>query len=193
MKSKIQVFVILMTSLVFGFTQVKAQGMPVYDNTNFITLGKQIVESAKQTAELLKTVEFLREQKERIEKVNDVIKQLKAVREIARNNERLFNTVRDDLRTILSSPHIRPEEIEQVSDSFNSIIENALDDFDFISEVLSSDHLKMTDGERAKVLKEREQKSKEMVSEIERRTERYKEIIAFREMQTAINNRKANY
>ena len=179
--------------LVFGCAQVKAQGMPVYDNTNFITLGKQIIESAKQTAELLKTVEFLREQKERIEKVNNVIKQLKAVREIARNNERLFNTVRDDLRTILSSPHIRPEEVERVSNSFNSIIENALDDFDFISEILSSDHLKMTDGERAKVLKEREQKSKEMVSEIERRTERYKEIIAFRQMQERINNRDTNF
>jgi len=193
MRSKAKILGILITVLVFGCVQVKAQGMPVYDNTNFITLGKQIIESAKQTAELLKTVEFLREQKERIEKVNNVIKQLKAVREIARNNERLFNTVRDDLRGILSSPHIRPEEVERVSDSFNSIIENALDDFDFISEILSSDHLKMTDGERAKVLKEREQKSKEMVSEIERRTERYKEIIAFREMQERINNRDTNF
>lgn len=193
MRSKAKILGILIMVLVFGCVQVKAQGMPVYDNTNFITLGKQIIESAKQTAELLKTVEFLREQKERIEKVNNVIKQLKAVREIARNNERLFNTVRDDLRGILSSPHIRPEEVERVSDSFNSIIENALDDFDFISEILSSDHLKMTDGERAKVLKEREQKSKEMVSEIERRTERYKEIIAFREMQERINNRDTNF
>ena len=193
MRSKAKILGTLITVLLFGCVQVKAQGMPVYDNTNFITLGKQIIESAKQTAELLKTVEFLREQKERIEKVNNVIKQLKAVREIARNNERLFNTVRDDLRGILSSPHIRPEEVERVSDSFNSIIENALDDFDFISEILSSDHLKMTDGERAKVLKEREQKSKEMVSEIERRTERYKEIIAFREMQERINNRDTNF
>jgi len=193
MRSKAKILGILITVLVFGCVQVKAQGMPVYDNTNFITLGKQIIESAKQTVELFKTVEFLREQKERIEKVNNVIKQLKAVREIARNNERLFNRVRDDLRTILSSPHIRPEEVERVSDSFNSIIENALDDFDFISEILSSDHLKMTDGERAKVLKEREQKSKEMVSEIERRTERYKEIIAFREMQERINNRDTNF
>ena len=81
-----------------------AQGMPVYDNTNFITLGKQIIESAKQTSELLKTVEFLREQKERIEKVNDVIKQLKAVRELTRNNGRLFDMVRNDLRDILDSP-----------------------------------------------------------------------------------------
>ena len=193
MKRETRTVGIIVMIMVLWTMQIRSQGMPVYDNTNFITLGKQIIESAKQTAELLKTVEFLREQKERIEKVNDVIKQLKAVREIARNNERLFNVVRDDLRGILSSPHIRPVEVERVSDSFNSIIENALDDFDFISEILSSDHLKMTDGERAKVLKEREQKSKEMVSEIERRTERYKEIIAFREMQERINNRDTNF
>ena len=36
------------------------QGMPVYDNTNFITLGKQIIEAAKQTENLIKTVEFMK-------------------------------------------------------------------------------------------------------------------------------------
>ena len=35
-----------------------AQGMPVYDNTNFISMTKSLLESAKQTTELLKTVEF---------------------------------------------------------------------------------------------------------------------------------------
>jgi len=170
-----------------------AQGLPVYDNTNFISFAKSLIESAKQTSELLKTVEFLKEQKERVEKVNDVIKQLKAVQEIARNNERLFNIVRRDLRDILNSPHIQPDEVERVSNSFNAIIENALDDFDFISEILLNNHLKMTDGERAKVLKEREQKSKEMVVEIERKTQRYRDIIAFREMQYRINNRETNY
>jgi len=42
--------------------RVTAQGMPVYDNTNFISLAKQLVESAKQTSQLLKTVEFLQQQ-----------------------------------------------------------------------------------------------------------------------------------
>ena len=36
----------------------KAQGMPVYDNTNFISLAKQLIESAKQTSNLLKTQRF---------------------------------------------------------------------------------------------------------------------------------------
>lgn len=170
-----------------------AQGMPVYDNTNFITLGKQIIESAKQTTELLKTVEFLREQKERIEKVSDVIKQLKAVRELAKNNQRLFDMVRNDLREILNSPYIHPGEVERISESFNAIIENSLEDLEFVEQILSSDFLKMTDAERATVLKEKEMRSKEMVGEIERKAKRYRDIISFREMQAAINNRKTNY
>ena len=185
---------IFMCLLALGtFGQMNAQGMPVYDNTNFITLGKQILEAAKQTENLIKTVEFMRQQKERIEKVSNVVKQLKAVRELARNNERLFDVVRNDVRNILNSPYIKPEEITRVSQSFENIIESSLEDLDFVQQILSSDYLKMTDAERAEVLKERETRSKEMVVEIERKTKRYQDIISFREMQDKINNRATNY
>lgn len=193
MKTNIRTLGIALTLSILMPAGVACQGMPVYDNTNFITLGKQIIESAKQTTELLKTVEFLREQKERIEKVSDVIKQLKAVRELAKNNQRLFDMVRNDLREILNSPHIRPEEVERISESFNAIIENSLEDLEFVEQILSSDFLKMTDAERATVLKEKEMRSKEMVGEIQRKAKRYRDIISFREMQAAINNRKTNY
>ena len=170
-----------------------AQGMPVYDNTNFISLAKSLIESAKQTTQLLKSVEFLKQQKENIEKVNNVIKQLKAVKELTKNNQKLFNMVQDDLRDILNSPYIKPEEVDRISESFNNIIEQSLDDLDFISQVLSSDTLKMTDAERVMFLKEKEQQSKEMVAEIDQKTRRYKEIISFRTMQDKINNRETNY
>ncbi len=173
--------------------QVNAQGMPVYDNTNFITLGKQIIEAAKQTKNLIKTVEFMKQQKERIEKVSNVVKQLKAVRELASNNERLFNIVRDDLRDILNSPFIRPEEVTRVSESFNAIIDRSLEDLQFVEQILSSDFLKMTDAQRTEILKEKEMRSKEMVAEIERKTQRYRDVISFREMQDRINNRETNY
>lgn len=172
---------------------IMAQGMPVYDNTNFISLAKSLLESAKQTSELLKTVNFLKEQKENIVKVNEVLKQLRAVREMGRNNQRLFDIVRNDLRDILNSPYIKPEEVGRVSDSFNAIIENSLEDLDFIDQILSSDFLKMTDAERATFLKEKELKSQEMVVEVEQKTRRYREIISFREMQDKINNREINY
>src|SRR5690554_2605902 len=102
--------IIFMGILLFGIHSSKGQGLPVYDNTSFIALAKSLVEGAKQTSELLKTVNFLKEQKERVEQVSNVVKQLNAVREITRNNQRLYDMVQDDLRDILNSPFIKPAE-----------------------------------------------------------------------------------
>ena len=170
-----------------------AQGMPVYDNVNFISFAKQLLEAGKQTSNIIKTMKFLKEQKENIDKVNYVIKQLKAVKELAKNNQRLYAVVQNDLKEILNSPFIKPEEVNRISDSFNAILQNATEGMEFIDQILSSDHMKMTDAERAEVLKEQELQSKEMVSEIEQKTRRYREIIQFREMQHKINNREGDY
>lgn len=170
-----------------------AQGMPVYDNTNFISMTKSLLESAKQTSELLKTVEFLKEQKDNIVKVNNTIKQLKAVRELARNNEILFRTVQNDLSDILNSPYIKAGEVEQVSKAFEQIMDTAIDDLDFVNQILSSDFLKMTDAERTAILMGKKVQSQEMVAELEVKTRRYREIISFRRMQDIINNRETEY
>ena len=170
-----------------------AQGMPVYDNTNFVSLVKTLVESAKQTTQLLKTVEFLKQQKENLEQVNSVIRQLKAVREIGNNNSRLIKVMQNELRSILSSPYIKPEEVTRITNSFNQIVDNSLETMDFIDQILSSNFLKMSDGERAKILKEKEEESQEMVSEIDIKTKRYRDIISFRQMQDKINNRETQF
>ncbi len=170
-----------------------AQGMPVYDNTNFISLAKQLIESAKQTSNLLKTVEFLKRQKERIEQVSNVIQQLNAVQQLIQNNQQLFNMVQNDLQDILNSPYIKPEEINRVTGSFEEIIERSMESVDYVNKILTSDYLEMTDAERAAVLKDYETRSNEMVAEAESRTRRYKEIISFRKMQDQINNRQTDY
>jgi len=170
-----------------------AQGMPVYDNTNFISLTKSLLESAKQTSELLKTVQFLKEQKDNIVKVNNAIRQLKALQELTKNNEILFRTVQSDLRDILNSPYIKSGEVEQVSRSFEQIMDTAIDDLDFVNQILSSDFLKMTDAERTAILMEKKVQSQEMVAELEVKTRRYREIISFRKMQDIINNRETEY
>lgn len=174
-------------------TSCAGQGMPVYDNTNFVSLVKSLVESAKQTAQLLKTVEFLKQQKENLEKVNAVVKQLKAVQEITQNNQRLIGIMQNDLRDILNSPYIQPEEVTRITESFNAIVDHSLETMDFIDEILSSDYLKMSDGERTEILQEKEMQSKEMVVEINMRTKRYRDIISFRKMQDKINNRDSTF
>ena len=195
MKTKIKtsMFGLILTVTILLPGGATAQGMPTYDNTNFISLVKQLIESGKQTANIIKTVQFLKTQKENIEKVNNVVRQLKAVREIGRNNQRLIQMMQNDLRDILDSPYIKPDEVSRVSESFTAIVENSLDTMDFIDEILSSDYLKMSDAERAEILKEKELESKEMVSNIKTKTRRYKDIISFRKMQDKINNREINY
>jgi hypothetical protein len=189
MKSKI---LILATALLFSLN-MKAQGMPTYDNTNFVSLIKQLVESGKQTAQMIKSVQFLKDAKEAIEKVSSVVQQLRAVEEIAKNNQRLIQVMQNDLQDILNSPYIKPEEVTRIAESFDAIVQNSLDTIEFMGEILSSDNLKMTDAERAEVLKEKELESKEMVSNIKTKTKRYKDIISFRKMQDKVNNRETNY
>lgn len=185
---------ILATAMILILPQsARSQGMPVYDNTNFVSLVKSLVESAKQTSQLLKTVEFLKQQKENLEKVNTVLQQLQAVREIGNDHQYLIEVMQNDLRDILNSPYIHPDEIIRVTESFNAIIENSLNTMDFIDQILSSDYLKMSDGQRAEILKQKELESKEMVSNISTKTKRYKDIISFRKMQDKINNRETAY
>ena len=191
MKNTIKTILLSITVVILVCATGTAQGEPVYDHTSFVEMGKALTEAGKQTDKLMKTVNFLKEQKENIDKVSNVIKQLKALKELAKNNERLFNVVKDDLRAILDSPFIKPEEIERITNSFNAIIDNAIKDVNFISEILSSDNLKMTDAERLEMIKAKETQSNEMVSEIDQKTRLYREIIAFREMQDKINNREA--
>ena len=193
MKNKIRTLIIAFTLALLLPARATCQGVPVYDNTNFISFVKSLLESGKQTSNLMKTVKFLKKQKENINKVNDVIKQLKAVKELAKNNGRLYNVVQDDLRDILNSPFIKPDEVTRISDSFDAILQNSMAGMEYIDKILSSNNLKMTDAERAAVLKDKELQSKEMVAEIEAKTRRYREIIAFREMQHKINNRETNY
>ncbi|HCO85561.1 MAG TPA: conjugal transfer protein [Arenibacter sp.] len=194
-KTKIKTILLglILTIAILSPGRATAQGMPTYDNTNFISLVKQLVESGKQTAQLIKSVKFLKDAKESIEKVSNVVRQLRAVEEIGRNNQRLIEVMQNDLQDILNSPYIKPDEVARVSESFNAIVQNSLDTMDFIDEILSSDYLKMSDAERAEILKQKETESKEMVSDITIRTKRYRDIISFRKMQDKINNRETEY
>ena len=184
---------IVLLLIVIASHSSRAQGLPVYDNTSFIALAKSLVEGAKQTSEMLKTVNFLREQKQRVEQVSSAIEELQAVREIAENNQRLYDMVQRDLREVLSSPYIKPQEIDRVSESFNSIIEGSLEDLNFMQTLLTSNYLSMADAERLEILEAQRERSREMLSEIGLKKRRYTSIISFREAQDKLNNRMATH
>jgi len=170
-----------------------AQGMPVYDNTNFLSLGKQLIESAKQTAELLKMAEELNAVREKIEKVNNAVRQYQAVRDITKNNEELFEMVGDDLREVLNSPYIHGDEVEVITNAFNGIMEHSLNQLEFMEQVHSNDFLNMSDAERLEILEGQREASQRMLADIKLKKRRYDMVISFRKMQTLIKDRKLNY
>ena len=170
-----------------------AQGLPVYDNTNFISLAKQLVESAKQTAELLKMVEHLQNAREKLEKVNNAVRQYRAVREITHNNEQLLRMTREDLRQLLSSPYIRSDEVEAVSGAFNAIVESSLSSLEFIGQVLTSDFLNMDDAQRLEILEAHRETSDQLLADLQLKKRRYELVISFRKMQDLVNHRETNY
>jgi len=193
MKITIKTIIISVFLVIASTGKTKAQGIPVYDNTNFLSLIKQLFESAKQTSEMIKTVKFLKQAKETIEKVNSAVAQYEAVKEINENNEALVNMVRNDLRGILNSPYIHPDEIDAVSNAFNTIIDGSLRNLEFMNQVLSNDFLKLNDAERLEILEAHRDDSQKMIADITLKNKRYKLIISFREMQDRINNRETNY
>jgi uncharacterized protein related to proFAR isomerase len=125
--------------------------------------------------------------------LNNAVKQYEAVREINQNNEALVNMVRKDLRGILNSPYIHPNEIDAVSNAFNTIIDGSLRNLEFMNQVLSNDFLKLNDAERLAILETQRDDSQKMVADITIKNKRYKLIISFREMQNKVNNRETNY
>jgi len=193
LKKMVLPMIVALSYLLLSPGRATAQGMPVYDNTNFISLAKQLVESAKQTAELLKMVEQLNAVREKIEKVNNAVRQYQAVRDITRNNEQLFEMVRDDLREVLNSPYIHGDEVETISNAFNGIMEHSLDQLDFMGQVLSNDFLNMTDAERLAILEAQREESQKILADIKHRKKRYDMVISFRKMQAIIKDRKPNF
>lgn len=189
MKTKL---LMLLLGILLSHT-TNGQGMPVYDNTNFLTLGKSLIESAKQTSELLKTVEFLKAQKERIEQVNNVIRQLRLGKEIIENNQLLFEMVRDDLEEIVNSPYIRADEAEWISQSFDLLMKKGAEDLEFMQQILTSNFLNMTDSQRLEILMKQKERSREMLSDIRYKKKRYEDIISFREFREKVNNREFGF
>ncbi len=194
MKTKIKILVMTVALTLFMSGNATAQGMPTYDNTNFISLVKQLIESGKQTAQMIKSVKFLKDAKESIEKVSSVVQQLNAVQEIGRNNQRLINVMQNDLQDILNSPYIKPDEVSRVVESFDAIVQNSLDTVDFIDEVLSSDYLKMSDAERAEILKSKKNwNQRKWFLTSKQKPNDISDIISFRKMQDKVNNRETEY
>lgn len=164
------------------------QGMPVYDNTNFIALGQQLISMAKQTAEVIKTVNFLREQKERIEQVSNAVRDFNTVARLIRRNQEIYGILNNDLRNLISNPLVTPNEAQRLYDRVERLYDISVEDLDLIEKILTSNFLKMEDTERMDKLREAEKRADETFSKLTIEIKDYNTIVQFREFQQAVDN-----
>ena len=169
--------------------QLSAQGMPVYDNTNFLTLGKQLIESGKQTSQLIQTVKFLKEQKERLDRVNAVVRDLKLIREIVDDHKTLHTEIRREFRQLGSSPLLRNQELQILSAYLEGAMAQSMDDLELIRELLQHDRFKMTDKDRIDLLQQRRRRMDQVKLNCEAQVRRYRAMIDFRKMVEAANTK----
>ncbi|THD67624.1 conjugal transfer protein [Robertkochia marina] len=177
---KLYIF-LLIGVLLFSF-RLGAQGMPVYDNTNFLTLGKQLLESGKQTSQLIQTVNFLKQQKQRLEQVNGVIRDLKLIGEIIEDHKILYVEIQGDFNQLGGSNLLANDELRELSESLEKTMASSMDDLDMIRQLLRNDHFKMTDKDRIDLLEQRRKRMEESRAICKTQMGRYRAMVDFRKM-----------
>lgn len=163
------------------------QGLPVYDNTNFIALGQQLLSMAKQTAEVIKTVNFLREQKERIEQVSNAVKDFNTVARLIKRNQQIYNILNNDLKNLISNPLVTPREAKLLYDRVERLYQITEGDIVLIQKILTSNFLKMEDTERMDKLREAEVRADQTFAQLTVEIKDYNTIVEFREFQQAVD------
>ena len=168
-----------------------SQGMPVYDNTSFIALGQQLFAMAQQTGEVIKTVNFLKEQKERIEQVSNAINDFNTVARLIERNQDIYRMLNVDVRGLIQSPLVKDYEAERLIGRVNKLYELSLQDIQLVKKILQSNFLKMEDTERMKELRDAEKRADETVDNLKSDVKRYQNIIDMREFQKKVDDARS--
>lgn len=164
------------------------QGMPVYDNTNFLAFGQQLIAMASQTGEIVKTVNFMRDAKEKIEQVNNAVRNLNTVARLIERNQEIYRILNDDLRVIISNPLITPREASLLYDKVERLWDITQEDVALIQQILTSNLFNMEDSERMDKIRAAEKQADETFVTLTIELKDYRTIVEFREFQQAVDN-----
>lgn len=175
------IFTIMLSFGSFG------QGMPVYDNTNFLAFGQQLLAMASQTGEIIKTVNFMADAADRIEQVNNAVRNLNTVTRLIQRNQEIYRIMNDDLRRIISNPLITPREATILYDKVERLWDITQEDVALIEQILTSNLFNMEDSERMDKIRTAERQADETFNLLTIELKDYSTIVEFREFQQAVD------
>ncbi len=180
-KTLLLIIAILLNSIASG-------QMAVIDATANKQLTKTAIETAKQTQQMEKSVELMKEQKSRLEKVSKGLKKLQLLDDIVTRNSKLVKRIGKDADYFLSNPYLKNKEVKIIRDSYSNILKEATADMSFINDLIKDGVFKVDDGRRLQLLKEQEENSKDLALRIEMAYKHYDRILQYRAFKEAAEN-----
>lgn len=162
MKTKCLCSIIL---LLLAVTTVSAQWVvsdPALTTLTQITAAKEFEQALKEFTVLQKSRDFLNESVDFYKKVNGIIRNSKVVLNVLSRQGKMYELSvkecsREDIYT--------PDAYKEYTNAINDIMEENLLSFDLIRTIIS-DNVKMTDGERLRVILDLDEKTKEGMNKL---------------------------
>lgn len=162
MKTKILCSILIMflfLSKAFGQWVVND---PALTTLTKITAGKQFEQALKDFAVLQKSRDFLNESVDFYKQVNGIIKNSKTVLNVLARQGKMYElSATECSRTDIYTPDAYKEYTQVIND----IMEENLLSFDLIKTIISND-VKMTDGERMRIILDLDEKTKEGMNKL---------------------------
>ena len=172
--------------LALGQTDV-APAQKVKDPEARKHLKASLVKATEQIRQLKKQTDFLEDAKNKVQKVSNKVKEFKGYKRIIERNGRVVNLVKSNIAGIVDSPDMTPQEISIIQNSYQSILNQAIDNLEFVSNIISDDYWEMTDFERITLLQKKEKEMKSLEYDAELKIGYYKRRVEHRRFVRAVN------
>lgn len=169
------------------FAQVSSPVQIVNDPTNLAKI-KEIVQSGEETVSTMKQqIKYIEEAKEQLEKVNSYVRQASTTKKALENAKRLTTTI-TQAHTDLSKLNLDAGTLESYSQSLDNLYDGVLETISDLTAILTDGSLKMTDAERLRIIKEKEEDLAYKEMKIKRQVEKAKMAYSRQETLKVLSN-----
>lgn len=149
---------ILTTALLLVMVCAKAQiptgAMVVNDPAANSTLLQSLSQGAAQVQQGTEQLEFLKDAKDVVEKVNNVLRDVHELEEIYNIQKDILEKTRNDLRMINGTSLFYPSEIRNITMSYTNIVDRSIKAMEGLDKLLTNNLFKMNDAERLSFIRE---------------------------------------
>ena len=166
MKKHLTYFLIFTVTI--GFSQ-----MPVTDATANASLVQQISQGAQKLKQGAESLKFLKDAKDAVEKVNNVLRDYQDLKEIYTMQQYMLENTTRNIKAFKATGLLTPSEMTDLYNNYNLLLDATSKTIEGLNAVVSDGILKMGDGERLQYIRQLKQDMSVSVAESQRISKKY--------------------